>query len=152
MRPLTGCPILNGQPWSHICKINKYSDSINCFDSLSPPRSMVHSWGSEEKVFPNILFPEVSCFHSLCWSSELKSLSLTQYQMRFPCLPPPPTHSLSAPILSTFLPRSFPPYPYRIAFFSLPTGNEASSFGHFSLLSLLSLWILSWVFYLFFPP
>jgi hypothetical protein len=40
--------------------------------------------------------------------------------------------------LSTFPPKSLPPFPLMIAFFSLPSGTETSSLGHFSLLSLLN--------------
>jgi hypothetical protein len=36
------------------------------------------------------------------------------------------------------LPPSLPPSPFVIAFFSLPSGTEASSLGHFSLLTFLS--------------
>ena len=42
------------------------------------------------------------------------------------------------PTPSTFPPRSLPPSPLVIAFFSLPSGTEASWLGPFSLLSLLN--------------
>jgi hypothetical protein len=79
--------------------------------SLSPPRSLVHPRGS-----PNLLFPEVACFNSLCWPSGLQSLSLTQYQIWFPSNP----HCLPTP--STFPLRSLPPH--FLAFFSFPSGTE----------------------------
>jgi hypothetical protein len=50
-------------------------------------------------------------------------------------LPPTPSTTLSP---STFPPRSLPPFPLVIAFFSLPSGTEVSSLGHFGLLSFLS--------------
>jgi hypothetical protein len=80
----------------------------------------------------NILFPEFACFHSFCWPSWLQFFSLTQYQISFPLSPPP------SKTLSTFPSRSLPPSPLVIGFFFLPSGNEVSSLGHFSLLSFLS--------------
>ena len=74
---------------------------------------------------------EVASFHSFCWTSGLHSFSLTQYQIRFPS--PPNTHF--PPPLSTFLPRSLPSSALVIAFFSPPSGTEASSFRHLSLLT-----------------
>ena len=47
----------------------------------------------------------------------------------YPQLPPTP---------STFPHKSLPPSPLVIAFFFLPSGTEASSLGHFSMLSLLN--------------
>jgi hypothetical protein len=81
----------------------------------------------------NLLFPEVACLHSFFWPSGLQSISLTQYQIRFPSSPPNPL-----PTHSTFPPRSLPPSSLVIAFFSLPSGTEASSLEHFSLLTFLS--------------
>ena len=81
---------------------------------------------------PNLLFPEVSCLHSFCWSLGLQFFSLTQYQIRFHSPP------YSSPILFTFPPRFLPPSPLGIAFFSLPSGTEVSSLEHFSLLTFLS--------------
>jgi hypothetical protein len=81
----------------------------------------------------NLLFPEDACFHSFCWPLGLQSFSLIQYQIMFPSLSPsylPSPLSLSGP--------SLPPSPLLIDFFSLPSGTEASSRGHFSLLSFLS--------------
>ena len=52
-------------------------------ESVSPPRTLVHSGG-----YPNLLFPEVACFHSFCWPSQLKSFSLIQYQISSPHTPP----------------------------------------------------------------
>ena len=64
-------------------------------------------------------------------------------------LPPLPHHTPS-----TFPPRSLPSSPLVIAFFSLLSGTEASSLGHFSLLSLefcgLYLVYSVWVFFFFF--
>jgi hypothetical protein len=60
----------------------------------------------------------------------LQSFSLTHYQIRFPF---PLTQSYLPQ--STFPPRSLPPTPLMIAFFSLPNGTEAYSLGHFSLFS-----------------
>jgi hypothetical protein len=96
-------------------------------ESLLPPRSLLHSGGSP----PNLLFPEVARFHSFCWPSGLQSFSFSQYQIR---LPSPPNF----PPSSTFSSRSLPPSPLVIAFFSLPSGTEASSYGSFSLLTFLN--------------
>jgi hypothetical protein len=92
--------------------------------SLSPPRSLMHSEGS-----PSLLFLEVACFHSFCWPSGLQPFSLTQYQIIFPAT------FLFPPTPSTFPPKSLPPSPLVIAFFSLPSGTEVFSLGLFSLLS-----------------
>jgi hypothetical protein len=84
-------------------------------------------------TLPNLLSPKVACFPSFCWHSVLQSFSLTQYQIRFhspPPFPPPRPLSLTCP--------SLPPSPLMIAFFSLPSGTEASSLGHFSLLTFMS--------------
>jgi hypothetical protein len=67
-------------------------------NSVRPPRSLVHSGGS-----PNLLFPEVACFHSFCWSSRLQSFSLHNNKSGSPLL------STSHP--STFFPDpSLPPH------------------------------------------
>jgi hypothetical protein len=57
----------------------------------------------------------------------------------FSLFPSPNTKS-GSPVyfLPTFPPKSFPPSPLVIAFFSLPSRAETSSLGHFSLLSLLN--------------
>ena len=86
-------------------------------------------------VLPTSLFPEVACLHSFCWPSGLQSFSLTQYQIRFLSNP---TVSHPNPHLHSLPSSSLPPFLLVIAFFSLPSGTEASSLGHFSLLSLLN--------------
>jgi hypothetical protein len=103
--------------------------------SLSPPRSLVHSGG----IPPNLLFPEVACFHSFCRPSGLQYFSLTQYQIRFP---PLPIH------LPSQVPPSLPPSPFMIAFFSLPSGTEASLLGHFNygLYLIYCVWVIVIVF------
>jgi hypothetical protein len=50
---------------------------------------------------PNLLSPEVACFHSFCWPPGLQSFSLTQYQIRFLSTPHP--LSLSGPSLPPHL-------------------------------------------------
>jgi hypothetical protein len=62
----------------------------------------------EPHPHPNLLFSEVACFQSFCWSSGLQTFSLTQYQIRFP----PPPSLLTSPIYS---PSQASP--------SLPTGD-----------------------------
>ena len=94
------------------------------------------TWKSLRKTFKemfNLLFPEDACFHSFCWPLGLQSFSLIQYQIMFPSL----SHSYLPSPLSLSGP-SPPPPPLLIDFFSLPSGTEASSRGHFSLLSFLS--------------
>jgi hypothetical protein len=90
----------------------------------------VHSGGS-----PNLLFPEVVFFHSfyllMLRDSVLFPHPIPDHVLLSPHTSPPPN-------LSTLLPRSLPPSPLVIAFFSLPSGTEASSPGHFSLLNFLS--------------
>jgi hypothetical protein len=56
-------------------------------ESLSPPRSLVHSRGS-----PHLLPPKVACFHSFCWPSGLQF-----------CPPPHtwPCSPLPLPVLSS---------------------------------------------------
>ena len=46
-------------------------------ESLSPPRSLVHSGGS-----PKFLSPEVSCFHSFCWLFILLQCLLHRFVIR----------------------------------------------------------------------
>jgi hypothetical protein len=111
--------------------------------SFSPPRSLVHSGGGGPSKF---LFPEIARLHSFCWPWWLQSFSLNKYQMRFPStptVPRPHPHSLPSPSqvppsLPLSLPPSIPSSPLVITFFSLPIGTEASSLGHFHLLSLLN--------------
>jgi hypothetical protein len=76
---------------------------------------------------PNLLPPEVACFHSFCWPSGLQPFSLTQYQIRFPSSP-----------LSCSLSLPGPSPPLVIAFFSVPNGTEASLFESLSLLTFLA--------------
>ena len=109
-------------------------------ESLSPPRSLVHSGGSPQPftsqgyLFPffllalraSVLFP-----HPIAGQVPLSS----------PHFSPTP---------STFPPRSLPPSPLVIAFFSLPSGTEASSLGHFSLLTLSSVDCIFGILYFFF--
>jgi hypothetical protein len=70
-------------------------------ENLSPPRSLVHSGGS-----PNLLFPEFP-FTIFLLAFRAQSISLTQYKIRFLLSPPPvpPVH----------FPSQFSPSP------SLPT-------------------------------
>ena len=71
---------------------------------------------------PNLLFPEVACFHSFCWPSGLQSFSFTQYQIRFPSPPSPdPIH---------FPSQVSPSLPTCDCFLHSPSGTEASSLGH----------------------
>ena len=71
-------------------------------ESLSPPRSLVHSRG-----FPHLLAPEVAHFHSFCWPSGLQSCFFPQYVIMFPSSPPWPLRALHPPFLcDCFL---FPP-------------------------------------------
>ena len=92
------------------------------FESLLPPRSLVHSRGSL-----HLLTPEVACFYSFCWPSGLQYVSPTQCLMRFPSSPPYPLSHTGSSLL-----------PLVIAFFSIPSGIEASSLGLFGLLNFLS--------------
>jgi hypothetical protein len=113
--------------------LSDISSKVPPFDFWKSLTSQVSgaSWCVCGGVPCNLLFPEVSCFHSFCWPSGLQSFSLTQYQIRFlsPLLPPN---------LSNFPPRSLHLSPLVTAFFSLPSRTEASSVKHFSLLSFLS--------------
>ena len=91
-------------------------------ESLSPPRSLLHSGSTPP---PPRLHSEDAWFHSFCWPSV-------------PSPYPLPDHVPLFPSLSTFPPRSLPPSipsPV-IAFFSLPSGIKASSLGPFSLLTI----------------
>jgi hypothetical protein len=90
---------------------------------LRPPRSLVHSGGS-----PNLLFPEVAIYILSADPQGFSSFPLSNTRSGFP-LP------LDCPPPSTFPLRSLSPSQLVIAFFSLPSGTELSSFGHFSLLS-----------------
>ena len=90
-------------------------------ESLSPPRSLVHSEGPH-----NPPPPEVACIHSFCWSSGLHSFSRTQCQIMLHLLTLPP---------SNFPPRSFHFSHLLIAFFFFPSGTEVSSLRLFSLLT-----------------
>jgi hypothetical protein len=70
------------------------------------------------------------------------------------CLFSPPSTRSGSPLASptlplppcTFSPRSFPPSPLAIAFFSIPSGTEASSFCTSACWAFWVLWIISWVF------
>jgi hypothetical protein len=89
-------------------------------ESLSSPRSVVHSGGSAQPPAP-----EVACFHYFCSSSG------------FPNTRSGPPLTPRTP-LSSFAPRSLTPSPLVIAFFANPSGSVASSLGSFSLLNFLS--------------
>jgi hypothetical protein len=93
-------------------------------ESLSPPRTLVHSEGSS-----HLLPPNVACCHSFCWPSGLQSFSLTRYLIMFPSSP-------LCPFPIQVLP-SLPPHP-GIAFFSLPSEIEVSLLGCFCLLTFVS--------------
>jgi hypothetical protein len=72
-------------------------------ESLSPPRSLVHTEDPH-----SLLSSEVASFHSFCCPSGLQSFSLTQYQIRFP-YPYPHPHPL--PVHFSFqVPPSLPTY------------------------------------------
>ena len=95
--------------------------------SLSPPRSPY-----------NPLFSEADCLHSF---------SGPQVSILFPH----PKHYkvFHLPLkttLSTFPLSSLPPSPLVIPFFLVSSGNEQSSFGHFSLLSVSTFVDCIWVF------
>ena len=95
--------------------------------SLSPPRSLVHSRGSlQPPISWGCLFP---FFLLALRASVLLPHSIPDQVSLYPLFPP---------TLSTFPPRFFSLSPLVIAFFSLPSGTEVSSLGHFSLLSFLS--------------
>jgi hypothetical protein len=91
-------------------------------ETLLPPRSLVHSGGSlQPPISQGCLFP--------FFLPALRASVLFPHPIRFcPHSPCPP---------STFPTTSLPPFPLMIAFFSLPSGTEASSLGHFSLLNFL---------------
>ena len=93
--------------------------------SKVPPFDFWESLTSQvSRTFWSVPLPptsKVACFHSLCWLAGLQSCSphlILDLVSLFPSLSPSPT-------------RSLPPFPL-IAFFSLPSGIEASSFGPFS--------------------
>ena len=88
--------------------------------------------------------PQCRAFHlrSLSWSPE--KVPRISYLPRLPAffllallaavlLPDPIPDSVTLSPPSSFLPRSLLPSSLMIAFFSLPSGTEASSLGHFSL-------------------
>jgi hypothetical protein len=92
-------------------------------ETFSPPRSLVHSGGSAQPPISwGCLFP----FFQLA----LRASMLFPHPIpdQFPLSP----HSFPPPTLT------LPPSPLVIAFFSLPSGTEASLLGHFSLLTFLS--------------
>jgi hypothetical protein len=93
------------------------------FSSKVPPFESGESLTSQVTgaFWSILLFPKVVCFYSLYWPSGLQTFSLTYYTLPHSC-------PLS-------LPKSLPPSPLVIAFFS---GTEASSLGHFSLLTFFS--------------
>jgi hypothetical protein len=91
-------------------------------ENLSLPKSLVHSGGSlQPPVSQYFLFP----FFLLALRASVLFPHLTPDQVPHP----PLLFSLS-----TFPHRLLPPSPLVIAFFSLPSGSEVSSLGHFSLL------------------
>ena len=100
--------------------------------------------------YPNLLFPEVACFHSSCWPSELHSVSLTQYKTRF--LPPPYPPRL-LPSLSSFL-SQVPSSPVVTTFSLSQVGLRYPHLGISNLLKFLSfvdytLIILHFIYFLF---
>jgi hypothetical protein len=106
-------------------------------ESLSPPRSLVHSG-----MYPNLLSPQVACCLLALRASALFPHTIPDQVPVSPHLPP------------TSTPISLPPSPLLISFFSLPSGAVASSLRHFSLLTFLSsvdyiLGILYFFFFLF---
>ena len=94
-------------------------------ESFSPPRSVVHSGGS-----PNLLSPEVACFHSFCWPQGSFPSPNTRSGSPLPTPLPSP--------LSTFPLRSQSSSLLVIAYFTHPSGTEAFSLGPFFLLTFLS--------------
>jgi hypothetical protein len=94
--------------------------------SFLPPTSLVHSEGSPStSYFLRLPFFILSAGFSPFPSPNTRSGS------------PLPRPRL-APPTSTFLLRFLHPSPLVIAFFSLPSGTEVSSFGLFNLLTFLS--------------
>jgi hypothetical protein len=96
-------------------------------ESLLPPRSLVHSGGSPQA--PYFLWLPVSILSA--GPQRFSPFPSPNTRSGSP-LPPPP----HAPF--TFSSRSHPPSPLVIAFFSLPSGTEASSLEHFSFFTFLS--------------
>jgi hypothetical protein len=81
-------------------------------ESLSPPRSLVHSRGSHQPPTSQGCF-----FHSLCWLSGLQSFPPTQYQIMSPKPPSP------------FPPTSLPPSYLVVVFFSSQVGLRCPDLG-----------------------
>jgi hypothetical protein len=122
------------------CRLALYVSSPYCWafhlrslplspESLSPPRSLVHSQGSPPTSYflrlPAYILsagPQgFSPFQSPCTGSD------SPLHLR-----PLPHHP------STFSPRSLPPFPLVIDFFSHLNGVEVSSLGYLTLLTFLS--------------
>jgi hypothetical protein len=94
-------------------------------ESLSPPRSLLHSRGA-----PNLQPPNVACFHSFCWPSGISVLfsQPTPDHVSLFILPPKPPFPLTSLPLPIIV----------VAFLFLSSGTEVSSLGPFSLLKFLS--------------
>ena len=131
---LTWCPVL----LLDVGSISSLSLLLGVWSKVPPFESLesLTSWvsGAFGGVSPNLLFSEVTCLHSFCWPSGLQSFFPHPIPNKVSLSPPPLP---SSPTTSSFTPRFLPPSPLVIAFFSLPSGTEWSSPGHFSLLSFL---------------
>ena len=100
-------------------------------ESLSPPRSLVHSGMSlQPPIFRDCLF----LFFLLALRDSVLFLHPIPDQVPSP-LPPLPS---PPPPTSTFPRRFLLPSPLVIDFISLPSGTESSSLGPFNLLIFLS--------------
>jgi hypothetical protein len=98
-------------------------------ESLSPPRSLVHSRGSHQPPTSQGCF-----FHSLCWLSGLQSFPPTQYQIMSPKPPSP------------FPPTSLPPSYLVVVFFSSQVGLRCPDLGLSACWPFWVLWTVSWGF------
>jgi hypothetical protein len=117
IHPSTWCPCLSTGGASVHCRAFHLMSLPLSPESVSLPRSLVHSRGSL-----NLLPHKVASFNSFCWPSGLQSGS-PQYLIMFP----------SSPVaFSTRVSPNLPPSV--IDFFSFPSGNEAPSLGPFGTL------------------
>jgi hypothetical protein len=134
-----GLPLLEVGSISSLFLLSGISFKVSPFVSRESLTSQVSGtfWRvPQPSISQGCLFP---FFLLALRASVLFPHKITDQIPLFPLIPPP-IH---------FPPRSLPPSPLVIAFFSLTSGTKASSLGHFSLLNFWVLWIVSWVFCIF---
>jgi hypothetical protein len=121
---LTLCPVflLEVGSISSLSLLSGISSKVPPYESWESLTSQVSGAFWET---PNLLFPEVACFHCFCWSSGLQSFSLTQYQIMFSSTPTLQAYGLetSKPTPSEIVP-SIKPHLINLTEIP-PTGDQA---------------------------